>query len=53
VAHVTVYADSLERLRQQADEAASTGPWYSDDDAGTLIPEDSTIVVERIEHLNR
>jgi hypothetical protein len=53
VAHVSVYADSLESLQRQAHEAGTTGPWYSDDDAATLIPDDSTVVVERVEQLTR
>ena len=53
VAHVTVYADSLERLQQEADKAGSGGPWYSDDDPAKLIPDNATIVVEGVEHLNR
>jgi hypothetical protein len=53
VAHVSVYADSLASLQQQAHQAGTTGPWYCDDDTATLIPDNSTIVVERVEQLNR
>jgi hypothetical protein len=53
VAHVSVYADSLESLQRQAHEAGTTGPWYRDDDPTTLIPDNSAIVVERVEQLNR
>jgi len=53
VADVSVYADSSDSLQRQAREAGMSGPWYTADEASTLIPDDSTIIVERVELLNK
>jgi hypothetical protein len=53
VADVSVYANSAESLQQQAHEAATNAPWHTDDEATTWVPDNSTIVVERVELLGK
>jgi len=50
VAEVSVYANSAESLQHEANEAAINAPWHTDDEAATWIPNNSTIMVERVEH---
>ena len=51
IADVSVYADSAESLKDEAHQAATNAPWHTDDDAATWIPDNSTIIVERVELL--
>jgi hypothetical protein len=53
VADISVYADSHAALQKQVEEAGASGPWYSADEACAPIPDNSTIVVERVELLNK
>jgi len=51
VADVSVYANSAESLQREAHEASTNAPWHTDDEAATWIPDNSTIIVERVELL--
>jgi hypothetical protein len=53
VADVSVYADSHAELQKQVEVAGTGGPWYTADEACALIPDESTITVERVELLNK
>jgi hypothetical protein len=53
VADVSVYADSAASLKHEVDQAATNAPWHTDDDAATWIPDNSTIIIERVELLNK
>jgi hypothetical protein len=53
VADVSVYADGAASLTREAHQAARNAPWHSIDDAATWIPDNSTIIVERVELLNK
>ena len=53
VADVSVYANSAESLKREAHEAAKNAPWQIDDVEATWVRDNSTIVVERIELLNK
>ena len=53
MADVSVYANSAESLQHEAHEAATNALWHTDDEAATWIPDNSTIIVERVELLHK
>lgn len=53
MADVSVYANSADSLKYEAHEAAKNAPWHIDDEAATWVRDNSTIVVERVELLNK
>ena len=53
VADVSVYANSLAKLRHEAHLAATSAPWRAVEEPHDWIADKSTIIVENVEQLHK